>query len=64
METKYAFFNYLAIFNNTTREIFPPIKPVELKLCYFWASDKEMWEIINIPTVITDRAIFYFNVYY
>ncbi len=40
------------------REIFPPIKPLEPKFFYFWASDKKMWKIIFILTVITQEQFF------
>ncbi len=50
------------LFLVTIPEIFPPIKPVKPKFFYFYASDKEMWKVIYIYTITTDRTIRYFNI--
>ncbi len=62
IEWKIKFFNYLTISNIYTKEIFPTIKPVKPKCCYFWASNKERWKVICIITVIPDWIVLYFNI--
>ncbi len=55
-------FNYLAISNVYTRDIFPPIEPITPKFGYFGASNKVMWKVIYIIRLIIDCTILYLNI--
>ncbi len=48
--------------NTDSRWRFLPVKLVTPNYCYFGASNKVMWKVFRIITVITDWTVRYFNI--